>query len=483
MMDNFNRFFNKDVILGLLFLTLLTYLVYGMAGGLQNRLSQNPLLIAVLFGILIGNIFTIPNFLKNAVTFSTTYFIKTGVVLIGFKISAQVIVETGYEPVLIAFSELVIILAAAYAILRYMFKFDQDLALVLAAGSAVCGAAAVMATALTVNARSSHTTLAVTLITLMGTLQLFVYPLMYEHGYMSLFNDHLFGVFAGASIYEFAQVYGAGYAVSDQAINSGTIVKLIKVLLLIPLIILFGFMFRNKQEGGKSVVKVPWFVILFALAVALNSLFTINGTVKVVISDVGAFLFLLAMVALGMKTDIRAIVKEHSPWKILGSTSLIIILTTVITYLLIAFIMVKPGAAITQKASLVTGDLQREAHYVPSHTGELVFNRIGCDKCHVRALPTKNGDELVLYSDLLIHDMGFELDDKIVQGDAIGTDWRTAPLAGIASRDRFLHDGRATNYRDAIIAHGGEAQIIRDRFVDLSSANQRELLNFLDTLK
>jgi CxxC motif-containing protein (DUF1111 family) len=84
---------------------------------------------------------------------------------------------------------------------------------------------------------------------------------------------------------------------------------------------------------------------------------------------------------------------------------------------------------------------------------------VGCAKCHVPALAGVNGDVL-LYSDLLLHDMGPALDDKIVQGNATGADWRTTPLVGLAARRRYLHDGRAATLRDAILAHGGEAEIV-----------------------
>ena len=89
---------------------------------------------------------------------------------------------------------------------------------------------------------------------------------------------------------------------------------------------------------------------------------------------------------------------------------------------------------------------------------------------------------VVLYSDLLLHDMGPALDDKIVQGDATGRDWRTAPLIGLGLRTRYLHDGRATTLRDAIVAHGGEGEIVRDRFLRLTPTEQADVYRFLDSL-
>jgi CxxC motif-containing protein (DUF1111 family) len=78
--------------------------------------------------------------------------------------------------------------------------------------------------------------------------------------------------------------------------------------------------------------------------------------------------------------------------------------------------------------------------------------------------------------------MGPALDDKIVQGNAVGPEWRTTPLIGLHLRQRYLHDGRAATLRDAIQAHGGEAATVRNRFFDLDEGDQQAILAFLGRL-
>ena len=78
--------------------------------------------------------------------------------------------------------------------------------------------------------------------------------------------------------------------------------------------------------------------------------------------------------------------------------------------------------------------------------------------------------------------MGPALDDKIVQGDAGGADWRTTPLVGLDTHQRYLHDGRAETLRDAILAHGGEAEIVRQRFFELDEMERQQVLLFLGSL-
>ena len=129
-------------------------------------------------------------------------------------------------------------------------------------------------------------------------------------------------------------------------------------------------------------------------------------------------------------------------------------------------------------------------------TGERIFSDIGCAGCHVPALTTGPSDVEALsnktifpYSDLLLHDMGPELDDGYTEGSATTSEWRTAPLWGIGlaadsqgGRAFYLHDGRATTLDEAIQFHGGEAALSRDRYVNLSTEEQSQLIAFLMSL-
>jgi CxxC motif-containing protein (DUF1111 family) len=110
-----------------------------------------------------------------------------------------------------------------------------------------------------------------------------------------------------------------------------------------------------------------------------------------------------------------------------------------------------------------------------------VFAAIGCVACHTPSLLL--GDRQVsLYSDLLLHNLGPDLDDKVSQGQAAGSDWRTTPLWGLGTRPRLLHDGRARTLVAAIMAHGGEAASAVRHFRELSSSERDILLAFLRSL-
>jgi CxxC motif-containing protein (DUF1111 family) len=118
----------------------------------------------------------------------------------------------------------------------------------------------------------------------------------------------------------------------------------------------------------------------------------------------------------------------------------------------------------------------------PQHrAGQLLFSTIGCAACHTPTLPS-DGVDIPLYSDLLLHDLGPAMDDRVVQGEATGKDWRTMPLWGLGARPRYLHDGRATTIRDAILAHDGEGADAARGFRGLSGSEQAALLDFLSAL-
>lgn len=128
--------------------------------------------------------------------------------------------------------------------------------------------------------------------------------------------------------------------------------------------------------------------------------------------------------------------------------------------------------------------------------GEELFGSLGCAHCHtptlrsseVRDLPELAAQEIHPYSDLLLHDMGQGLSDDRPSYRASGNEWRTPPLWGIGlvekvnGHTRFLHDGRARNYKEAILWHGGEATEVRERFERLPSRERRALIAFLESL-
>lgn len=119
--------------------------------------------------------------------------------------------------------------------------------------------------------------------------------------------------------------------------------------------------------------------------------------------------------------------------------------------------------------------------------GESLFKELNCVSCH-RTEMVSRGEVIRPYTDLLLHDMGEGLADNRPDFDATGREWRTAPLWGIGlvetvnGHTRFLHDGRARNFAEAILWHGGEAEASKEAFRMLSASDRDNLITFLESL-
>jgi uncharacterized integral membrane protein (TIGR00698 family) len=472
MVLNHTRGVVGGVLPGIVLSVLLAVLAAWIAGGLGEPLTRNPVLVAMLFGLLIGNAFGCPDIFKPGLDFTKRYLLRLAVMLVGFRITVRLLSELGAVPIAVGAIELLVVLVGVRWLALRVFKLDRDLALLLAAGSAVCGAAAILCVAALIRSKEQHAGIAIALITLAGTLALLVYPVAFSAGMLPGLDDRLYGIFVGASIYELAQVYGASFAISEGALNTATLVKLSKVLMLVPLLLVLGVMRRRAAGADRETrLPIPWFVFGFIGVMLLNSAFTINPQLRRLVLEFDQFLFLMVMVALGLTTRLGKLAEGGVGWRLGGVGIVALVLSSVTAYALVAPLGQHSESNVSAPAEST----------MLSNPGGRVFSSVGCAKCHVPSL--SNGQsQVTLYSDLLLHDMGPALDDKIVQGTATGADWRTTPLLGLSQRYRYLHDGRATSLHDAILAHGGEGEIVRDRFLELDESKQRLVYQFLDTL-
>jgi len=120
--------------------------------------------------------------------------------------------------------------------------------------------------------------------------------------------------------------------------------------------------------------------------------------------------------------------------------------------------------------------------------GQSLFTSVGCAACHTPTMATAGPDRFLanrqaaLYSDLLLHDLGDQLDDRTPTGEATGREWRTTPLWGLNTKRNWLHDGRARSVDESIRMHGGEAQGSTTRYLQLNSTDRGALMQFLGSL-
>jgi len=277
---------------------------------IKKTVNFSPLILAILIGVAVGNIIKFPDSFKPGITFALKKVLRVAIVFLGFRLTFQNIMEVGLEGLIID----TIMLLGTFFIGVYastkIFKLDSSMGYLLASGSSICGASAVLATSAVVKSEMHHTAMAVATVTIFGTISMFLYPAVYKAGLLLDFNDLLYGLWTGATVHEVAQVVAAGFAISEVAGNTATIAKLTRVMMLAPLLIVLSIYLAKKHSlHGATVslrdIPIPYFVFGFIAMVGVNSIGIIPQNITHGINVIDTFLMTVAMAAMGIETNIN----------------------------------------------------------------------------------------------------------------------------------------------------------------------------------
>jgi uncharacterized integral membrane protein (TIGR00698 family) len=280
---------------------------------MAQHYGLSALTLAIVLGIVAGNTFfpRISASTAGGVDFSKSTLLRAGIVLFGLRITFQQIAGVGLSGVLIDALIVALTFVLAVELGTRAFKLDRQTSMLIGAGSAVCGAAAVMAAEPIVRGQASKVSVAVATVVVFGTIGMFAYPLLYPLLGMS---EHAYGVFTGSTVHEVAQVVAAGKSVSEAAADTAVIEKMLRVMMLAPfLLVLSGSQRERRENVGAGVrptrapIKVPWFAVLFVVASALNSLHVLPSRAVSALIEMDTLLLATAMAALGLRTHIGAI--------------------------------------------------------------------------------------------------------------------------------------------------------------------------------
>jgi len=264
--------------------------------------ALSPMILSIVLGMGFHNIVGTPAGAKPGVVFSMRRILRFGIMLLGFQLTVQQIADVGlFGLAIIATSLIGCFLFASWA--GTILGVETRLTQLIAAGTSICGASAVIATNTVTEAPDEDVAYAVVCVTMFGTIAMFLYPLL--PGLLHL-TPRSFGLWAGASIHEVAQVVAAAYQDGKSAGDYGTIAKLTRVIMLAPMVLALGaFAARKGSEStaARKSVPMPYFILGFVAAMAVNSLIVIPGGPKSAIVTATTFLLSLALAALGLETD------------------------------------------------------------------------------------------------------------------------------------------------------------------------------------
>lgn len=276
-----------------------------------KAISFSPMIVGIILGMIYANSLrnNLPDTWVPGIAFCSKRILRIGIILYGFRLTFQDVTAVGLSAIII--DALVVTLTILLGLfIGKLLRMDRSIALLTSCGSAICGAAAVLGCEGAIHAKPYKTAVAVSTVVIFGTLSMFIYPILYRAGIFSLPVNEM-GIFTGGTVHEVAHVVGAGNAMGQEIAGIAIIVKMIRVMMLVPVLLVIAFFVarsvRQRAEGGlsgKSKITIPWFAVMFLVVIGLNSLSLLPEAVVSSINTLDTFLLTMAMTALGAETSI-----------------------------------------------------------------------------------------------------------------------------------------------------------------------------------
>jgi len=320
--DKLPSFMNWDAMPGLLFATGIA----AIATFLQTRAGfalLSPLILAVILGMFVRNTVGVSKRFQPGITFSLKKILRLAIILLGLRLSVGQILDVGPTGLFIV----AITLVSTFTFTCWLGRklgVGRNLRQLIAAGTSICGASAVVATSGAIESSDDDVAYAISVVTLFGTLSMLGFPAL-NHIALHL-SPEAFGIWCGATIHEVAQVVAAAFQGGQISGETATISKLSRVIFLIPVMLFLSS--TNLQRGDRaeegaepSKLPIPWFVVGFLVLVVLNSfsLFPAGAVAAIVVWN--KFLLTISLAAMGLKADLRKVCQTGLKPLYLGAAS------------------------------------------------------------------------------------------------------------------------------------------------------------------
>ncbi|WP_415926894.1 YeiH family protein [Methylobacterium sp. 4-46] len=290
------------------------------------------LVVAILIGIALRTAWTPGPRFRPGIAFSAKQLLEVAVTLLGASISLQAVVASG--PALLAgiVGTVVLALSAGYGICR-LLGLPARMAILVACGNAICGNSAIAAVAPVIGAKAEDVAASIAFTAVLGVLVVLGLPLLIP---LAGLSEHQYGVLAGLTVYAVPQVLAATVPVGLLSTQVGTLVKLVRVLMLGPVVVLFSLVAARlpaegatapRRAGGPGLTKlVPWFILGFLALAGLRSLGLIPEAASRPVTRLAGYLTVVAMAALGLGVDLRVLARVGGRVTLAVTASLAILL-------------------------------------------------------------------------------------------------------------------------------------------------------------
>lgn len=282
--------------------------------------GMSPLILSILIGMAFHNFVGTPSVARLGVAVSLKNVLRGAIVLLGFQLTLTQISSVGIAGLIATMATLIATFAfTSWA--GHRLGIDRKLTCLIAAGSSICGASAIVASNEVVRGGDEDVAYAIATVTVFGSASMMLFPVL--NGVLHL-APHSYGFWAGVSIHEVAQVVAASFQGGEAAGHFGTIVKLTRVLMLAPVVLVMACVFAQGAGvagHGRGKITVPWFAFGFLAVVIVNSFLPPLVDFHATIADLTGFMLAMALAAMGLETDVAKLKGKGLGPLLLGASS------------------------------------------------------------------------------------------------------------------------------------------------------------------
>ncbi|HWO76169.1 MAG TPA: YeiH family protein [Bacillus sp. (in: firmicutes)] len=310
---------NKGFIKGLV-LTAVLAIAAGYLAGFPFLSVMGVMIISIILGMGWKGLMGVPQDSLPGITFSSKYLLRAGIILMGLRLNIEAIISAGISIILIDVAVIVFTLIIMLYIGK-LLSIDPHLSALIAVGTAVCGAAAIVAVAPLIGAKKELTAISVAFIAIMGTIVTIFYTFLYP---VLGLDSYQYGLLTGATLHELAHVIAAAVPGGDVSSDTAILVKLGRVALLIPVALILGVLFKKKEMNTpkhKNKLKdlpIPWFIFGFLLMCLVNTMGILSESFTRMLIALSIFLLSMAMAGLGLGVNFSEFKKLNNKVLITG---------------------------------------------------------------------------------------------------------------------------------------------------------------------
>ncbi|MEM8533476.1 MAG: putative sulfate exporter family transporter [Chloroflexota bacterium] len=292
--------------------------ISAIAIALSPYIPLGSVTLALIVGIIIGNSIKLPETVSRGITFSEKQLLSCAIALMGVNLDFRILNELGLRSILLVILALLVTISTSL-LLSKLGRFNSKMALLLGIGNGVCGSSAIAATAPLIRANEEEVGLSVAMVNLLSTIGMFLVPIVAT--IVFAFSDIQAGILVGNTLQSVGHVVAAGFSISDSAGQSATLIKMTRILMIIPLMLLLILAFSDSKKGDRTNIDrgaLPLFIVGFILFSFVPTFNMLPAEQIHIISKISDYALITAMSGIGLTISIQTMVQNGKAVLLMG---------------------------------------------------------------------------------------------------------------------------------------------------------------------